>query len=62
MQTNHAELAAGISAVQPQPRRPGIDPSVLRSQAGAQTAAILDGLITQQSAMIAYLDDFKLMS
>lgn len=61
LQTNHAELAAGISLFNPN-LAAIVDPSVLQSQAGAQTAAILDGLITQQSAMIAYLDDFKLMS
>ena len=33
----------------------------LMTPAGAQTAAQLDGLITQQSLMIAYLDDFKAM-
>ena len=34
---------------------------MLATQAGAQTAAQLDGMITAQSLMIAYLDDFKLM-
>ncbi|MEJ0013833.1 MAG: DHA2 family efflux MFS transporter permease subunit [Bauldia sp.] len=61
MQTNHADLASWINPFNPNLFALGIDPGVLATQAGAQTAAQLDGLITQQSLMIAYIDDFKLM-
>jgi DHA2 family multidrug resistance protein len=61
MQTNHATLAEQINPFNPNLPALGIDPSMLTTQAGAQTAAELDGLITAQSLMISYLDDFKLM-
>jgi DHA2 family multidrug resistance protein len=61
MQTSHADLATNISAFNPNLNALGIDAGMLTTQAGAQTAAQLDGLITQQSLMIAYIDDFKLM-
>ncbi len=61
MQINHADLSAWISPFNPNLGAFGIDPGSLTTQAGAQTAAEIDGLITQQSLMIAYLDDFKLM-
>ena len=61
MQTNHATLAEQINPFNQNLPALGIDPSVLTTQAGAQTAAMLDGLITAQSLMISYLDDFKLM-
>ena len=61
MQTNHATLAEHINPFNPNLPALGIDPSALTTQAGAQTAAQIDGLITAQSLMIAYLDDFKLM-
>ena len=61
LQTNHAELAAGITAFNPN-LAAVIDPSTLTAPAGQQTAAIIDALISQQSAMISYLDDFKLMA
>jgi DHA2 family multidrug resistance protein len=61
MQTNHADLVTWINPFNPNLYAFGIDPAALTTQAGAQTAAQLDGLITQQSLMIAYLDDFKLM-
>ncbi len=61
MQANHADLAAQISLFNPNLPLFGIDAGTLMTQAGAQTAAQLNGLITQQALMIAYLDDFKLM-
>jgi DHA2 family multidrug resistance protein len=61
MQTNHATLAEEINPFNPNLPAFGIDPALLTTQAGAQTAASLDGMITAQSLMIAYLDDFKLM-
>jgi DHA2 family multidrug resistance protein len=61
MQVNHADLAAQINLFNPNLPAFGINPMLLTTQAGAQTAAQLDGLITQQSLMIAYLDDFKAM-
>jgi DHA2 family multidrug resistance protein len=61
MQTSHGDLAAHITLFNPNLQALGIDAPSLLTQAGAQTAAELDGLITQQALMIAYLDDFKLM-
>jgi DHA2 family multidrug resistance protein len=61
MQTNHATLTEQINPFNQNLQALGIDPNLLTQQAGAQTAAQLDGLITVQSLMIAYLDDFKLM-
>jgi MFS transporter, DHA2 family, multidrug resistance protein len=61
IQTNHAGLASVISAFNPNLGNFGINTGVLATPAGAQMAAQLNGLITGQAAMIAYLDDFKLM-
>jgi len=61
MQTSHADLITQISPFNQNLPMFGIDPNVLTTQAGAQTAAELDGLITQQALMISYIDDFKLM-
>ena len=60
VQTNHSVLAphipdAGLLAADP----------VVASALGGATDPILsiaDGLVNQQAAMIAYLDDFKLMT
>jgi len=57
MQVNHAELGAHLTATSP----------VVASQmpallaGNAQMASVADQLVTQQAAMIAYLDDFVLM-
>ncbi len=61
IQVNHADLAAWINPFNANLNAFGIDPSTLTTAAGAQTAAVLNGLINRQAAMIAYLDDFKLM-
>jgi DHA2 family multidrug resistance protein len=61
MHINHATLVQQINPFNQNLQALGIDPNLLTQQAGAQTAAQLDGLITVQSLMISYLDDFKLM-
>jgi MFS transporter, DHA2 family, multidrug resistance protein len=61
IQTNHSSLAQHINAFNPNLDAAGIYPAILTTPVGAQTAAQLDGLITMQSMMISYLDDFKLM-
>ena len=61
MQVNHADLAAQISLFNPNLGALGINPLMLTTPAGAETAAQLDGMVTQQSLMIGYLDDFKAM-
>ncbi len=61
MQVNHADLAARISLFNPNLPLLGVPQAVLTTPAGAQTAAMLDGLVTQQALMIAYLDDFRAM-
>jgi DHA2 family multidrug resistance protein len=61
MMTSHADLVSWINPFNPNLTAAGIDPNVLMTQAGQQTAAILDGLATQQALMVAYIDDFKLM-
>ncbi len=61
IQVNHAELAAWINPFNPNLNAAGIDPQTLTTAAGAQTAALLNGLINTQAAMISYIDDFKLM-
>src|SRR4051812_31238894 len=62
IQINHAELAEHISLFNPNLAAAGIDAGSLLAPAGAQTAAILNAMVNGQAAMIAYLDDFKLMS
>ncbi len=61
IQVNHADLAAQISLFNPNLSVLGLSPALLATPAGAQTLAQLNGLITQQAAMIAYLDDFRAM-
>jgi DHA2 family multidrug resistance protein len=61
LQVNHADLAARINPFNQNLSTLGLSPALLASPAGAQTAAQLDGLVTQQALMIAYLDDFKAM-
>jgi DHA2 family multidrug resistance protein len=61
LQINHASLAAHITPFNQNLAVLGIPMSWLGTPVGAQLAAELDGLITQQSLMIAYNDDFKLM-
>jgi MFS transporter, DHA2 family, multidrug resistance protein len=61
LQVNHADLGAQINLFNQNLPALGINAMRLMTPAGAQTAAQLDGMITQQSLMIAYLDDFKAM-
>ncbi len=59
IQTNHMELAGHVSAG----GLTGQDP-IVASAMGANSdmaLSVLDGIVNQQAAMIAYLDDFKLM-
>jgi MFS transporter, DHA2 family, multidrug resistance protein len=61
IQINHASLTTHITPFSDTLATAGINPNVLVSPAGASTAAQIDGMINLQSAMIAYIDDFKLM-
>ncbi len=61
MQINHADLVAQINPFNQNLSLLGLNPALLATPAGAQTAAILDGMVTQQALMISYLDDFKAM-
>lgn len=57
MSVNHAELSETLTATS---RAVGTQmPSLLTGN--PQMLAIVEGLVSQQAAMIAYLDDFKLM-
>lgn len=60
-QVNHADLASQINLFNPNLSMLSLPPAMLAAPAGAQTAAQLDGLVTQQAVMIGYLDDFKAM-
>jgi len=57
-QVNHAELAAHVT-----PFNPAMEMALgaAPAQAGLEAMAMLNGVVTQQAAMIAYLNDFKLM-
>jgi DHA2 family multidrug resistance protein len=61
IQTNHAALAARMTPFNENLPAAGIDPMSFLTAAGQQTAAQLNAMINGQAAMIAYLDDFKLM-
>ncbi|MEO8666939.1 MAG: DHA2 family efflux MFS transporter permease subunit [Bauldia sp.] len=61
VQINHAALAAHMTPFNTNLMSAGIVPGLLGTEAGRQTAAQLNGLINLQAAMIAYIDDFKLM-
>jgi DHA2 family multidrug resistance protein len=52
---NHAELAERVNQFSPGTRAAGL------VGADTQTLSIIDQLVSQQGAMIAFLDDFKLM-
>jgi len=61
IQTSHAALAAHITPFNDNLLAAGINAGSLATPAGARVAAMVDGMINAQAAMIAYLDDFKLM-
>ncbi|MBT2187761.1 DHA2 family efflux MFS transporter permease subunit [Sphingobium nicotianae] len=58
-QVSHADLAAHIS-----PNNLPLDPGLLArfGQYGSAAMQIADGMVNQQAAMIAYLDDFYIMT
>lgn len=58
MQVSHADLAQQLTAA-----RLPLDPSLLQmlGDAGAGALAMLNGEVSRQAAMIAYIDDFQLM-
>ncbi len=59
-QTSHADLAQHVNAES----LGGLDPNLLRSLGGLSDSvmAMADGMVNKQAAMIAYIDDFWLMS
>ena len=57
MQVNHAELASSLTATSRNVMTQM--PSLLTGN--PQVVSIIDGLVTQQAAMISYIDDFWLM-
>jgi len=61
MQINHADLSNHISAFNPNLSTYGLDATFMATPQGLQTAAQINGMITQQALMIAYIDDFKAM-
>jgi DHA2 family multidrug resistance protein len=58
-QTAHAGLVANLAAANPDPEHGPLASVFDWTQPNA--LAVLDGLVTRQAAMIAYLDDFKFM-
>jgi DHA2 family multidrug resistance protein len=60
-QTNHAALATYITPFNANLSAAGIFPAMLATPFGQPQAAQLNGMITIQSLMISYIDDFKLM-
>jgi DHA2 family multidrug resistance protein len=62
IQTNHAAFAEHVTPFNDNMVNAGIDPSTFVTATGQQNAALVDALINAQSAMISYLDDFKLMA
>jgi DHA2 family multidrug resistance protein len=61
VQIMHASLAGFITPFNGNLAAAGLPAGILGSDVGRTTLAELDGLINLQSAMVAYLDDFKLM-
>jgi MFS transporter, DHA2 family, multidrug resistance protein len=59
--TNHAELSEKITQFSDRLVNAGIDPMSLVTATGLQTAAQVNAMVTAQSMMIAYVDDFRLM-
>ncbi len=60
-QIGHASLVRWLNPFNPNLTAAGIDPQSFATPAGVQMAAILNGEVTRQALMIAYVDDFKLM-
>jgi DHA2 family multidrug resistance protein len=61
IQTMHASLSEHITPFNDNLAAVGINPLRFASDAGQLLAAEVNGMINGQAAMIAYLDDFKLM-
>jgi DHA2 family multidrug resistance protein len=59
--TGHASLVSRVTLFNDNLTGAGFAPLSFATPAGWEAAARLDGMITLQAAMIAYLDDFKLM-
>ena len=59
--TGHASLVSRVTLFNDNLTGAGFSPLSFATPAGWEAAARLDGMITLQAAMIAYLDDFKLM-
>jgi DHA2 family multidrug resistance protein len=57
IQINHAELSAGLTPFNPNLQAA----SPLAAQGNPQALSQIDALLNQQSLMISYIDDFKLM-
>ena len=60
IQVNHAELASGLTPFSPALHGAGAAAQLL-APGTAKGAALLDAMVNQQAAVIAYLDDFKAM-
>ena len=61
MQTSHQDVGASVTSF----NVPAIDPSstaALLGDVGTAALQMLDGEVTRQAAMIAYLDNFKMMA
>lgn len=60
IQTSHEYLGANINASSMN----GLDPNLLRAMGGMGSTAlgVIDGIVTQQAAMIAYLNDYWAMA
>ena len=60
VQTSHADIAASVTSF----NVPAVDPALTAArfgQVGEAALAMLNGEITRQAAMVAYLDNFQLM-
>lgn len=59
IQTSHSEIGGGITSY----NQASVDPSItsIAGDLGQSALAILDAEVNRQAAMIAYLDDFKLV-
>jgi DHA2 family multidrug resistance protein len=58
-QVNHADISANVTAVNRALEAPGV--AQFWSPFTAAGRAALDGLVTQQAQIVAYIDDYKLL-
>ena len=61
IQVTHAELASGMTPFNPVLHGAGAAAHICWRPAPPKGAALLDAMVNQQAAIIAYLDDFKAM-